>query len=236
MLVIKRRSVLIITALLVTAIAFLVCFGALSTTTNALIKRIVVVLDAGHGGVDGGVIGVSTGVKESELNLSITKKVQKHLVDAGIEVVLTRSTDAGLYGLATNKLKKKDMKKRKEIIEKVKPSLVVSIHMNKYSLSSRRGGQVFYREDILESKILANCLQNEFNEVYKDVKPYSPLKGDYYILNCTNYPSVIAECGFLSSHKDEALLITEEHREAVAYSIFKGIINYLAETTDNFTN
>lgn len=232
MFVFKKSSILIISALLATLVAFIVCFGALSVNVNnSLTKRTVVVLDAGHGGIDAGVTGKLTGIRESELNLNIVKRIEKHLYDSGIEVVLTRSTDAGLYGLATKNLKKKDMKKRKEIIEKSNPSLVVSIHMNKFSLSSRRGGQVFYKEESEEGLMLAKCIQSEFNGVYQEVKDYSPLKGDYYILNCSNYPSVIAECGFLSSIEDEKLFQSEEHREAIAYAVFKGIINYLALTT-----
>ena len=80
-----------------------------------------IVIDAGHGGIDGGVSGVNTGVKESEINLAIVKKLESYIKGAGMSVVLTRSTDAGLYGVATKNLKRKDMQKRKEIILKAKP-------------------------------------------------------------------------------------------------------------------
>ena len=79
--------------------------------------------------------------------------------------------------------------------------------------------------------MLANSIQKSLNGLYKDVKDYSPLKGDYYILNCTEYPSVIAECGFLSNPTDEALLITEEFQSELAYSLFIGIIDYLTESS-----
>lgn len=81
---------------------------------------------------------------------------------------------------------------------------------------------------------LAECVQNSFNDMPESVKKYSPLTGDYYILNCSEYPSVIAECGFLSNPQDESLLITEEYQYKVAYSIFKGIVSYLAETSAKF--
>ncbi len=235
MLIIKRSNIVIISALILTLITFIVCFGSLksSSALSSEQPKTKVVLDAGHGGVDGGVSGVNTGIKESVINLSIVKKLERYLIDAGFNVVLTRSTDAGLYGIATKSLKKKDMQKRKEIIEKAEPSLVVSVHLNKYSLPSRKGAQVFYREDCENGKVLANCIQDAFNELPSSERNFSALKGDYYILNCTEYPSVIAECGFLSNPEEEAMLVTEEYQDEVAYTLFKGIVSYLAETSYN---
>ena len=127
--------------------------------------------------------------------------------------------------------KKKDMQKRKEIIENAQPSLVVSVHLNKYALSSRRGAQVFYNENSKNGKVLAESVQQAFNELSESKREYSPLKGDYYILNCTNYPSIIAECGFLSNPEEEALLITDEYQDDISYTIFKGIVSYLSKVS-----
>ena len=236
MFVLKRRKIIIISVLLITALTFLFCFSALQDKPagDASANKIKIVLDAGHGGVDGGVIGVKSGVKESDLNLIMVKKIEKYLVGAGMSVVLTRSSDAGLYGVATKNLKRKDMEKRRDIINKAKPNLVVSIHMNQYSVSSRRGAQVFYKEGDDASKLLANSIQDSFNDMEEATRSCSALTGDYYILNCTEYPSVISECGFLSSPEDETLLLTDEYQESLAYAIFKGIIGYLSQTTTTF--
>lgn len=236
--VIKKNGIVIVSVLVLTVFTFIVCFGAISKTSigEASSSGIKVVLDAGHGGIDGGVSGVNTGGKESDLNLSVVKKLEKCFIDAGISVVLTRSSEAGLYGLATKNLKKKDMQKRSEIINKAEPDLVISVHMNKYSTSSRRGAQVFYKESSENSKILADCIQQSFNSMEQSVRECSSLTGDYYILNCSPYTSVIAECGFLSNPNDEALLITEEYQQEIAYAIFKGAIEYFSETTMNFFN
>ena len=237
MFVIKKKNIIII-VLLITVITAVVCFGAIikSEKTNALANSVKIVLDAGHGGIDGGVSGVNTGIKESELNLSITKKLEKYLLDAGFNVVLTRKTEAGLYGLATENLKRKDMQKRQEIIEKERPNLVVSIHLNKFSVSTRRGAQVFFKEGDENSKLLASSIQNAFNLMEEAPRQSSPLKGDYYILNCSNYPSVIAECGFLSNPEDEKLLITENYQYKIAYNVYKGIVEYLVSTDSLPTN
>ncbi len=237
MIVLKKRSIIIVSMLLLTAITFIVCFSALVSVGagEASATGIKVVIDAGHGGIDVGVCGVKTGVKESEINLSISKKLERYLLDAGISVVLTRSSDAGLYGVASSSLKKKDMQKRRDIIHSAKPDLVVSIHQNEFSLSSRRGAQVFYKGSDELGKILATSVQTSFNEMEEASRSCSALKGDYYILNCSNYPSIIAECGFLSNPQDEALLISEEYQDKIAYAIFKGIISYLTKTSSKLT-
>ncbi len=235
MFVVKRKNIVIISVFIVTIITFVLCFFSLRKKpleeTSANIVRVV--LDAGHGGIDGGVSGVTSGAKESDINLSVVKKLEKYLVDAGMSVTLTRNSSAGLYGIASASLKMKDMQKRRDIINKASPNLVVSVHMNKYSVSTRRGAQVFYKDDG-KSKHLADCIQRCFNDMETATRQYSALEGDYYILNCTPYPSVIAECGFLSNPEEEQLLITEEYQDTLAYTIFKGIVGYLAKTSFRF--
>lgn len=191
-----------------------------------------IVLDAGHGGVDGGVTGVKTGVKESEINLCIVKELQIVLEQAGLNVVLTRKTDAGLYSFAVKGFKKQDMLKRKEIISRAAPIAVISVHQNSFpSAPSRRGGQVFYRAGSEESESLANLIQQELNAMPECVKKTTPLAGDYYILNCTEYASVICECGFLSNAEDETLLTDGEYRQKIAAAVGRGVLSYLAHAT-----
>ena len=114
----------------------------------ALEAQMRVVLDAGHGGIDGGVTGRTTGVKESDVNLTIVHCLKTELEDMGFEVILTRKTEAGLYGAATKGFKKRDMQRRKEIIEDSNPDLVISIHQNFYPTKKTRGGQVFYKKNM----------------------------------------------------------------------------------------
>lgn len=231
MIVLKRRSILIVTVLAITALTMVFCLSALSKTAAGSLdaSKVKIILDAGHGGIDGGVSGVNTGVKESDLNLAVVKKLEKYLTDAGMTVVLTRNSAAGLYGAATGNLKKRDMKKRKEIIEKENPAIVVSVHMNNYAQQSRRGAQVFYKDGDENGKSLADSIQRSFNAMDSCVREYSALTGDYFMLNCSDFPSVIAECGFLSNPQDEALLITEEYQSEISYAIFKGIVGYLTK-------
>ncbi len=215
--------------LLSVALTFGVCFFALSRTA-AEAQRLTVVLDAGHGGVDGGVVGIGTGVKESDVNLAITRMLQAKFEDLGFRVVLTRKTEAGLYGLATPGYKRRDMERRAAIIGSETPSLVISVHQNFFSLSSRRGAQVFFRETNPLSVRLAADIQSALNGMPECVKQTSALKGDYYILNCTSAPAVIVECGFLSNEEDEKLLLSEDYRGKLVQAIAMGALSFLASS------
>ena len=130
------------------ALCLALCFGlsAVSAAKASPAFRPVVVLDAGHGGIDPGVIGTDTGAKESDINLGIVKILEELFADAGFRVVLTRTNGGGLYGLPVGGHKKRDMQARRARIEAARPDVVLSIHQNTFPADrSRRGGQAFYR-------------------------------------------------------------------------------------------
>ena len=192
-----------------------------------------IVLDAGHGGIDGGVVGRATGVKESDINLAITLCLKDVLEDMGFEVTLTRKTEAGLYGAPTKGFKKRDMQRRKEIIEAAQPTLVISIHQNYYPSKSLRGGQVFYNKADKNSLKLAKILQKQVNALYaeENVKAREIQAGQYYMLECTSYSSVILECGFLSNSADESLLSSAVWQEKLSHGVATGVVEYLTDYT-----
>ncbi|MBR2302931.1 MAG: N-acetylmuramoyl-L-alanine amidase [Clostridia bacterium] len=191
----------------------------------------VVVLDAGHGGIDGGVVGSNTGTKESEINLEMVFLLKDLLEKGGFKVVLTRSDKNGLYGSATNGFKRRDMQKRFDVIRQAKANLVLSLHCNKFSDSSRSGPQVFFGDS--QGQKLAQKMQTVLNDFTKN--SHSALKGDYFMLKCTTSPSVIVECGFLSNPNDEAKLCDQNYRRQLAEVICKGVLLYLADGVVNDT-
>ena len=199
-----------------------------SPTSNSDTPNIgyTIVIDAGHGGLDPGSIGYKTKVRESDINLIISKKLETALKQAGISVVMTRKTEDGLYGLSTINYKKRDMAKRKEIIEKIRPNMVISVHMNSYIKHNLRGAQAFYDKDSEISMKLANAIQEQFS-TNLEASSKSPSTGDYYMLKCTDSPSIIAECGFLSNEKDEALLLTNEYQDKIVSCIVRGVLSFL---------
>lgn len=183
-----------------------------------------VVIDAGHGGMDGGVVGVD-GVKESTLNLAYSKTLGEIFERSGFNVVYTRKSEGGLYGLPTNGFKLRDMKKRKEIIDKARPNLLISVHMNKFSQSTRSGPQVFYQEGKPDGLALAQSLQRVFNDFTGN--SHEAIAGDFYVCRETSCPAVIVECGFLSNPNECAELQTDRYREQICNQIFNGVMLFL---------
>lgn len=194
--------------------------------------RFTVVIDAGHGGIDGGVSGITTGVKESELNLDIARKLKAKFDKSGAKTVMTRKTEAGLYGIYSKGFKRRDMQKRKQITLNAKADVFVSIHLNYYSSPSRRGAQVFYKIDEEKSKSLADIVQAELNGGKECERDYTALAGDYYVLNEADCAAILCECGFLSNAEDEKLLLTDEYRAEIAEKIFNGIEKYRFSLVD----
>ena len=197
----------------------------------AIDQAITIVLDAGHGGIDGGVSGKETKVKESDVNLAITYKVKTELEALGFAVVLTRKTEAGLYGAATKGFKKRDMQKRREIIEETDPAMVISLHQNFYPTRNTRGAQVFYNRENVSGQRLAVLLQRGLNVLYakEGARGRSAASGDFYMLNCSDCPSVLVECGFLSNAADERLLTSEVWQKDLAVTLAEGVMEYFSD-------
>ena len=213
-------------------IVLLVCiFGATAVALYCAVprKEYVVVIDAGHGGGDAGVVGSKSGVSEAEINLLVAFTLKKQLEERGVRVVMTREKKSVLEdGIGS---KSDDFEKRKSIINDNSPDLVISIHQNKFPDSTRRGAQVFYNASSEQGKSLATAVQTSLNNLNQEKvgRSFSALKGDYYILNCSPYPSCIVECGFLSNPNDEELLLNAEYRENLSALIVKGTFAYLDE-------
>ncbi len=189
-------------------------------------RNYTVVIDPGHGGTDPGSIGYKTKVHEAKLNLKLSKMLEKKLNDAGINVVMTRETDKSLADGAGKAFKKRDMEMRKELIKKIRPNMVISIHQNSYTNHSLRGAQVFYDKTSDISKQIADYIQSEFlQNLNHSNKHTSP--GDYFMLKCTTAPSVIVECGFLSNAEEEKLLLSEDYQEKIVDCIYLGIVKFL---------
>lgn len=224
--VLKRRKLVIVLMALIAlqlTLTTALCVKQFASGNKSLID-FTVVIDAGHGGIDGGVVS-SSGVKESTLNLAYAKELGKIFEDAGFNVVQTRKTEDGLYGLPTNGFKRRDMQARKAIVDKTRPNLLISVHMNKYSAGYRSGPQVFYQLGKKDGQLLAQSVQRVFND--STGNNHCAIAGDYYICREIDCPAVIAECGFLSNDAEAELLQTEQHRRQICELIFKGVMLYL---------
>ncbi len=201
--------------------------------------RPLVVIDAGHGGIDGGAEG-SDGTLEKDINLAIALKLRDFLEKEGIKVIMTRTEDEGLYADdqqgAIRSLKTSDMYARKQIMDDSEADLIVSIHLNSFTQDTTvKGAQVFYPSEgdsliVENSKRAAEIIQEEFNENVNTDKKRSELgKNDVFILQNISRPIVIAECGFLSNEEDLNDLKNKKHQEKISKSLEASICKYLRQ-------
>ena len=224
---IKRRIAVALALIGLFLISMIYSVGTEKKVTD--FKKICIVLDAGHGGIDGGSEGATTGVKESYLNLLIVKELEKLFLSGGFKVVLTRDGDYGLYGDESPGFKLRDLEKRVQITNQANAELFISIHINKFTSPSRKGVQVFYKKGCEQSKKLAEAIQLETNLLKEQERMYNALSGDYYVLNGINTSGVIVECGFLSNQQDEQLLQTDEYRKSLAKRVYSGVFRYFTK-------
>lgn len=189
----------------------------------------VVVVDSGHGGRDSGKVSDS-GILEKDVNLQIALLLKEELSKQGIQVIMTRESDVGLYEETDSNKKSSDMKARIELIESAGCDIAVSIHQNSYSDPEVKGAQCFYYTDSKEGKKLAEIIQSRLvNEV--DPANHRLAKGNdsYYLLKKSSVPMVIVECGFLSNPQETALLSTSEYQQLLAENIAKAVVSYLID-------
>lgn len=201
--------------------------NALQNTEGCTTGERCVVIDAGHGGDDPGKIGIN-GALEKDVNLCIAEKLKKYLETDGIRVVLTRETGEGLYDETASNKKVQDMKRRIEKIEETDPLLTVSIHQNSYPEEYVHGAQVFYYNGSNEGERLAQLIQEQLRkgldeENHRQIKP----NDSYYLLKKTKGTIVIVECGFLSNTEEAEKLCRDSYQDRVAWSIYKGIAQYI---------
>lgn len=185
-----------------------------------------IVVDAGHGGTDPGM--VTDELKEKDINLAISKKLKDYLEKEGYWVEMTRTEDHGLYEEGSRNQKAQDMQNRVALIAEKKPLLTVSIHQNSYPDPSVKGPQVFYYEDSVEGEKLADCIQNQMN-VKLEVENPRKAKGNtsYYLLKKSSGILNIIECGFMTNPQEAANLQKEAYQQKVVEAVGSGIIEYL---------
>ena len=167
------------------------------------------ILDAGHGGEDGGAVSV-TGVPESRVNLEIVQKLRDTLALYGVNPVVLREEDVSLHDPEASTLREKkrsDLKNRVRAVEAVEGGTLLSIHQNSYPGSQYRGAQVFYAPTG-GSRELAELLQTALREELQpdNDRQAKPIPESVYLMNHVSCPAVLVECGFLTNPEEEAML------------------------------
>lgn len=231
-------------ALIVLLCTYLLVFGFIKTSTlpseilptDAEMQSVlpVIILDAGHGGIDSGCLSVN-GTEEKDINLSILLKLRGMLESTGFKVTVTRDTDRSIHDTGVSGLgnqKKSDMENRLKIINSEDNAVFVSIHQNQFTDPKYYGAQMFYPMESPESERLAAILQQNFVNYLQpeNTRETKPVGDEIYLLHNAECPAVMAECGFLSNPEEAAKLETEEYRSEVAFTIYKSLCDYIFDT------
>ena len=193
-------------------------------------RRVTVILDAGHGGRDGGAVGVN-GVLEKDLNLAVTEALSVLLREAGVEVILTRTEDRLLYGEegdVAGHRKENDLRARLAVAAAHPDALFVSIHMNTFSAAKYSGLQVYYAKTD-GSRRLAEEIQGTVRERLQpeNRRVAHEAGSSIFLLDHAVGRAVLVECGFLSNPEECARLSQKDYQSELCFSIFCGMMEYI---------
>lgn len=194
----------------------------------------VIIIDPGHGGIDGGTS--KGGVVEKDVNLDISLKLKKHLEQKGYTVILTREKDISLDSLSSTgeSRHQRDLRARVDMINAGNAQLFLSIHGNCHLKNYNANGSiVFYSNKYAQNKILAYCVQRALNNMVVNGRKrtvHDPQTAEFYLLKYSNIPGAIIETAFISNNEEQKLLKTDEFKDGLAKAIANGVDKYLEGT------
>lgn len=191
------------------------------------LSGITIMIDPGHGGMDGG--AGDEQALEKDIALSVSEKLRDHLNGQGAIVLMTREKDTDLAKKETKSIrtrKTEDLKRRKELINESGADLFVSVHLNAIPAEKWRGAQTFYSPHLPENEQIATDLQEELTDNLKNTDRQPAVIRHVYILKEAKVPGALVEIGFLSNPAERKLLENEEYQEKTAASISRGILHY----------
>lgn len=235
-----KNKILSVSLAIILCVAMAISFKHIIVNNYVLVSAIpteskLIIIDAGHGGIDGGAVGINN-VIEKNINLSIAKKLETMLTSCGFEVIMTRTTDdmtgEMLSENATIHQKKvNDTKARVSIINSHPNAIVLSIHQNLFSDSKYYGAQMFYSTKNTDSKVLGTFLQNRFSTMLQkdNQRKAKPVDNNIYIMNHISVPAVLVECGFISNAIEAANLTNDEYQNKIAFVIYAAVCDYFSK-------
>lgn len=228
----KYTSVLLYYILIVSVFLCAAYWGSAATTAIAqkipLSRAYTVIIDAGHGGVDGGATSCS-GKLESAYNLEIALRLNDLLHLLGVHTKMVRTTDISVYtqGETISAKKVSDLKNRVKLVNETENALLLSIHQNTFSDSRYSGAQVFYSPNG-ESQLLANNLQNSLIQALNPGSNRQCKRADgIYLMEHIEATGVLIECGFLSNPQEDAKLRDQTYQQQLSCVIAATVCNFL---------
>lgn len=203
-------------------LVFFILFGLRVEASLPLAGKLII-LDAGHGGLDPGTMYKD--IYEKDINLKITQYLEDELSKLGAGVLLIRDGDYDLSGGVKEHRKKTDFDNRIKLINNSEADMYLSIHLNYLTNSAYYGAQVFYNKD---NEKIAKKIQNHLNENLETDREIKKIPSTTYMYDKLSTPGVLIECGFLSNYKERNLLITEEYQRKLAKVIAQSLVKYYA--------
>lgn len=228
----KRKIFIVYIAILIIYIFFVIkafmSIDSYSTVNTNADSIQTIIIDAGHGGDDGG--AVANGIVEKDINLSISKKLYNIFKASGFNVKMTRNSDEMIndYGDSLRERKISDMKKRLGIFNSSENNVVISIHQNKFTQEQYFGTQIFYSTNNQKSLALANSVKSNVQALLQpdNEREVKPATRDIYLLYNSKVPSIIVECGFISNFNEANKLKQESYQNEIAFTIYSGFLEY----------
>lgn len=196
----------------------------ISTLSN---PKYLIVVDAGHGAPDGGAVSES-GIEEANINLDVALKLRDSLEAMGYDVIMTRESEENIADVdkqgTIREMKVSDINNRIKIVNNSEADMLISIHMNKFTSEKYYGWQTFYKQNSEDSKMLAEKIQLGIsNNIDRENTRTALSIKDVKLIEKSQIPSVIVECGFLSNYEDLRLLQTDEYKEQIVSGIIEGV-------------
>ena len=211
-------------------------FGVVAFHAEFFQKKGTVVVDAGHGGEDGGATGVH-GELEKDINLAIALELQRLLEQHQFQVVMVRDWDTDLsdQNLPTvAQRKRSDLQRRLRLVEESGGCVLLSIHQNFFTESQYSGAQVFYSANDPRGEALAEAIRASIVETLQPENTRQNKVGEgVYLLEQCQVPAVLVECGFLSNPEEAAALADPDYQKRMAQAIYNGLVRYLKDTPAN---
>ena len=211
-------------------------FGVVAFHADFFEKKGTVVVDAGHGGEDGGTTGVH-GELEKDINLAIALELQRLLEQHQFEVVMVRDWDTDLsdQNLPTvAQRKRSDLRRRLRLVEESGDCVLLSIHQNFFTENQYSGAQVFYSANDPRGAALAEAIRASITETLQPENTRQNKVGEgVYLLEQCRVPAVLVECGFLSNPEEAAALADPDYQKQMAQAIYNGLVRYLKDTPAN---
>ncbi|MCL6516901.1 N-acetylmuramoyl-L-alanine amidase [Alicyclobacillus sp.] len=216
------------------ALAWTFGIGDAAAAEPGLVGR-TIVIDAGHGGPDGGAMGIN-GEVEKTITLAVAFKVADLLREAGADVHLTRTDDDDLASdedRAARRRQQSDLRNRTRFVRERSPDAFVSIHCNSAPSPAWRGAQTIYMEGNAEGERLAKIMQAHFRAQLLPTKREADDMNTLYLLKRIEGAAVLAEIGFLSNPDEAAHLVQERYQQEVALAIYTALLEYFAPSAED---